>query len=129
MHASYTRLFADPDGVSRFEDLTMDLAPGFAVPPAEPLYAAPFLSLGQARWVGGTSDWKGEAAHPVPRRMLVIPILGAFEVTAGDGTTRRFKPGDVLLAEDTWGTGHASRLMKEGPSINLFIDIADAEIP
>ena len=58
MHASYTRLFADPDGVSRFEDLTMDLAPGFAVPPAEPLYAAPFLSLGQA---------PGLAAHPIGR--------------------------------------------------------------
>jgi hypothetical protein len=126
MRALYTRLFTDENGISRFEDLEMELLPGFAAPPAEPLHFADFVCLGQSRWVGGTSDWRGDAPHPVPRRMLVIPIHGEFDVTAGDGTTRRFKPGDVLIAEDTWGSGHSSQLIGEGESINLFIDLLDS---
>lgn len=56
--------------------------------------------------------------------MLIIPIQGAFEVTAGDGAVRQFKPGDVLVAEDTWGTGHASRMIGDTDSIALFIELA-----
>ena len=73
----------------------------------------------------GNSGWRGDAPHPVPRRMLVIPIQGEVEVTAGDGTTRRFKPGDVVIAEDTWGSGHATRITGDVDSINLFIELLD----
>ena len=125
MRASYTRLFPDQDGLSHFEELEMELLPGFAVPPATPLHFADFVRLGQSRWVGGHSGWRGDAPHPVPRRMLVIPIQGEVEVTAGDGTTRRFKPGDVVIAEDTWGSGHATRITGDVDSINLFIELLD----
>lgn len=125
MRASYTHLFPDQNGVSHFKELQVELVPGFAVPPAEPLHFAEFVRLGQCRWVGGASDWKGGAPHPVPRRMLVIPIQGEFEVTAGDGSARRFRPGDVLIAEDTWGSGHSTRMTSVEDSLNLFIELAD----
>ena len=32
-----------------------------------------------------------------------------MEVTCGSGDTRRFQPGDVLLAEDLTGQGHQTR--------------------
>jgi uncharacterized cupin superfamily protein len=58
--------------------------------------------------------------------MLVIPIQGEFEVTSGDGNTRRFKPGDVLIAEDAWGSGHSTQMAGEGESIALFIELSNA---
>jgi hypothetical protein len=38
----------------------------------------------------------------------MIGISGTVEVTA-TGESRVFGPGDVLLVEDTEGTGHSSR--------------------
>lgn len=125
MQASYTRVFPDGNGISHFEELTVELLPGFATPPAEPLHFAEFVHGGRCRWVGGAPDWNGDAPHPVPQRMLVIPVQGGFEVTAGDGITRQFKPGDVLIAEDTWGSGHATRLTGDVDTVNLFIELAD----
>jgi hypothetical protein len=125
MRASYTRLFPDQDGTSHFEELEMELLPGFAAPPAEPLHFSDFVRLGQSRWVGVRPDWRGDAPHPTPRRMLVIPIQGEFEVTAGDGSSRRFKPGDVLIAEDTWGSGHSTQVTSDADSIGLFIELLD----
>jgi hypothetical protein len=121
MKGKYTRIFADADGVSHFEDLEIELLPGFAVPPAEPLYSAEFVRLGQCRWVGGSTDWMGGTPHPNPRRMLVVVVSGKFEVTAGDGTVRSFKAGDVTICDDTWGTGYSSRIIED--SIGLFIDL------
>jgi hypothetical protein len=48
MEARYTRLYADAGGVSHFENLTIELLPGFAAPPAEPLHAATFLRTDQS---------------------------------------------------------------------------------
>ena len=126
MRASYTRLFPDQDGTSHFEDVEMELLPGFAAPPAEPLHFADFVRLGQSRWVGVSPGWRGDAPHPTPRRMPVIPLQGEFEVTAGDGTKRRFKPGDVMIAEDTWGSGHSTQVISDVDSIGLFIELVDA---
>lgn len=114
MRASYTRLFADATGVSHFEDLDVELLPGFAAPPAEPLHVAEFLSTAQCSWLGGTPAWKGDVPHSVPRRLLFVYLTGESEITAGDGTARRFGPASVLLAEDTWGTGHTTRIIAEG---------------
>jgi hypothetical protein len=57
--------------------------------------------------------------------MLVIPIRGEVEVTAGDGTTRRFSAGDVLVSEDTWGSGHVSRITSAEEGLSLFIELSD----
>ena len=123
MRAKYTRLFADEDGVSHFDDGEIELQPGFAVPPAAPLHFAPFMSLGKSSFVGGTADWRGDVPHPVPRRLLTVVLSGSVEVTAGDGTTRLFTAGDIIVGEDTWGTGHSSRIIDGG--VSLFIDISD----
>jgi hypothetical protein len=55
--------------------------------------------------------------------MLTIVLKGSFEITAGDGTVREFISGDIILGEDTWGTGHSTRVINEG--FSLFIDISD----
>jgi mannose-6-phosphate isomerase-like protein (cupin superfamily) len=50
------------------------------------------------------SDWH----HPTRRQYLIV-ISGSMEVTCGDGSSRQFQPGDVLLAEDMTGQGHQTR--------------------
>ena len=43
MQARYVRIYSDERGLSRFEDHSVALNCGFAVPPAEPLFAADFM--------------------------------------------------------------------------------------
>jgi hypothetical protein len=125
MRATYTRLFADESGVSHFEDLDVGLLSGFAVPPAEPLQLAQFMMTSQCSWVGGTPDWRGDVAHPAPRRDLFVILQGETETTAGDGTIRRFKPGSVIVLEDTWGSGHSSRATGADGFLSLVFVLPD----
>ena len=52
MRTSYARLFADENGVSHFQDVDIELIPGFAAPPAEPLHFAPLMSVEKCTLVG-----------------------------------------------------------------------------
>ena len=87
-----------------FEDV--DLIPGFAMPPAEPLHLARFAPAERCYWLGAPADWKGDAAHPTPRRQILVTVQGEYEVSAGDGTKRRFPVGSVCtslpLESNTW---------------------------
>jgi uncharacterized cupin superfamily protein len=38
-------------------------------------------------------------------------LEGRFRVTVGDGASREFVPGDLLLLEDTWGEGHVTHFL------------------
>ena len=50
------------------------------------------------------SDW-----HTAPRRQYIFILVGQMEIGIGDGTTRSFGPGDVVLADDLTGQGHTTR--------------------
>ena len=73
-----------------------------AAPPAPPFYAkgnaAPRMAFAgfDAHW--GAQDLK---AHPAPSAQYVVYLDGTMSITATDGTTRRFGPGEVLRVEDT----------------------------
>ena len=47
----------------------------------------------------------------------------AATVETGDGTVRRFGPGDVMLAEDTTGRGHITRVVGNQPRHYVFIPL------
>jgi hypothetical protein len=51
-----------------------------------------------------SSDW-----HTAPRRQYIFILGGQMEIGIGDGSTRRFGPGDVVLADDLTGQGHTTR--------------------
>lgn len=65
-------------------------------------------------------DW-----HCAPQRQLIVMLDGEIEIEVTSGETRRFKGGDVILVEDTTGTGHRSRSVIAGPRHSLFIPLAD----
>jgi len=121
MEVRYTKIFADDQGRSRFEDVALELSPGFAAPPAQPLHQAPFLAAEGTFWLGGTADWVGEVRHPAPARVVFVLVQGECEVTVSDGTVRRFAPGNVLLLEDTTGDGHSTRII--GPNTVIVLAV------
>lgn len=60
--------------------------------------------------------------HNAPRRQYMIYLTATVEIGLGDGTTHLMYPGDVLLAEDTTGRGHSSRVLKGGMCAVVRID-------
>ena len=52
--------------------------------------------------------------HNAPRRQYVLYLQCSVEIGLGDGSSLIMEPGDVLLAEDTTGRGHSSRVVKGG---------------
>jgi quercetin dioxygenase-like cupin family protein len=107
------RMYTGADGKSHLEELSLEAHPVLRKP-----QAAEHIVFAQQ--LGGTFiDW-----HPAPRRQYVILIAGELEIGLGDGTVRRFGPGDARLVEDTTGQGHTTRFLEPGPVITATIPLA-----
>jgi hypothetical protein len=113
-----TRVWADESGVSHFDDVDVPLAD-----------AGPIGSLSEP-WPGGGVVFRSNVPeydydwHQAPRRQLVVLLDGEIEIEVGDGETRRFKGGDVVLVEDTTGRGHRTRTVDGRPRRSLFVALA-----
>ena len=124
-HARYIRLYADEHGESHFADVEVGLEPGDFAPPAPPLHVAPLSPTMRCGFVCAPVDWDGSIPHPSPLRQLMCTLRGDYEVTASDGSVRRFPAGSLLLLEDTTGTGHRTRVV--GNEDVLLVAVALAE--
>jgi quercetin dioxygenase-like cupin family protein len=107
------RIYTGGDGQTHFEDLPL---PGHetqnvALPPGGNLV---FRSFPPDYF----SDW-----HTAPRRQYIFILSGEMEIGIGDGTTRRFGPGDVVLADDLTGKGHTTRSLGV-PRISATVAVA-----
>ncbi len=118
------RVYADAAGESHFEDLDVPAAPADFAPPAPPVQLSAVAPAGQYGFMGGPPGWDGDW-HPVPRRLLTVYLAGEVDVTVSDGETRRFRPGDVTLAEDTVGRGHRSRVLGDTDASLLLLLLPD----
>jgi len=107
------RIYTGSDGESHFEDLTLP-APGSNETPLQKATGATF----RRQPPGLFMDW-----HPAPRRQYIITLSGSAEIGLGDGTVRRFGPGDVLLAEDLTGKGHTTRVVGDEPRISMTVQL------
>jgi quercetin dioxygenase-like cupin family protein len=119
-----TRIWADEDGVSHFEDVEVELGTTDYAPPAPPFgVSAPFpaeramLFEFPAGWFG---DW-----HPSPRRQLYFNLGGQLEAEVADGETRRVGPGAIVLLEDLTGTGHVTRVVGDERSTGVFVQLSE----
>lgn len=63
--------------------------------------------------------------HPAPRRQFLVTLSGSWEIEASNGVKRIFKMGDVMLADDTTGEGHTSRVLGSEPHIFMTVPLAD----
>lgn len=66
-------------------------------------------------------DW-----HNAPQRQFIVLLDGEIEVEVTSGEKRRFTGGDVLLVEDTTGSGHRTRSVGGRLRRSIFIPLPDA---
>src|SRR6266545_2842200 len=114
--STYTRLHADANGESHFEDVESELTATDYAPPAPPLELSSFTAATQFGFMKAPAGWESDW-HPSTARNLFVVLTGEWEVTASDGETRCFGSGSVLLVEDTIGKGHTSRVVSEVDSV------------
>jgi hypothetical protein len=103
---TYPRLFCTPDGNSHWESVTVELRKINFAPPSAPTYigdnfpaSSAFFGGFEARW--GAHDLETRLYHPAPAAQFIVVLEGIFSITATDGETKRFRPGDVFRVEDT----------------------------
>jgi hypothetical protein len=120
----YTRVYADQEGVSHVEDLELELGETSYAPPALPMWASAFSPATEYHFLGVPQGYFGDW-HPAPRRQVLFMLRGQTESELGDGTRRRFVPGDILLLEDTWGKGHRSWVVGDEDVLVAVVALGD----
>ena len=112
------RVYAGSDGQSHFEELhpTFDLRND----QSETAELIPGSGIVIRRFEPTRSNpW-----HHAPGRYAVFTLSGAVDIEIGDGTVRRLGPGDILIAEDLTGQGHATREVGPEARISVFVPLA-----
>jgi quercetin dioxygenase-like cupin family protein len=72
----------------------------------------------------GFYDW-----HPAPTTQYVVTLAGTLEFETHSGEKFILKPGDILIAMDTTGSGHKWRLIDEQPWVRVYVAFqANAQI-
>jgi hypothetical protein len=111
-----TRIYTGPDNESHFEEKEIELKfdGDMEVSATEPAEGILFRRASASH----LNDF-----HPAPRRQYVITLSGQVEIETGDGTKRRFGSGDIMLAHDTTGRGHITRVVGDQPRLYVMIPL------
>ncbi len=105
----YLRLYADENGESHVEEMSVQYSPIDYAPPAPPFGVSERTEVTGSIHVRFPTGWTSEL-HPTPRRQLFVLLAGDFSGRASDGTLMSLAPGDVVLMEDTVGKGHTAEV-------------------
>jgi hypothetical protein len=110
------RLFTGADNESHFEEIDVELNVNgsMGVSELQPAHGIIFRRAPATHL---------STYHPAPQRQYVITLAGQVEIETGDGTIRRFGPGDVMLADDTTGHGHITRVVGGQPRHYVMIPL------
>jgi hypothetical protein len=112
------RLYTGSDQKSHFEDIEVKFGGDQQILTAE---ARPATSVALRCVLPGSVLER----HPAPRRQYVVTLSGSWEIEASAGLVRTFKAGDVMLADDTTGEGHISRVVGNKPHVFMTVPLAD----
>lgn len=121
---SVIRIWADEEGESHLEDVDLEFTEQDFVPPAPPvLITSPEAASGYvlARVAPG---WHGDW-HTTPIRELNVYVSGEGVIQASDGESRTLGPGTILLAEDTTGRGHVSKVTGPNEVFVVVVTLPD----
>jgi len=118
------RLWTGEGRNSHFEDGHIDLETGARGDLLSGKLGATSISFQETR-SGGTFAW-----HVAPVRQLVITLSGTLDFQTREGEHFILRPGDILLAEDTVGSGHSWRLTDGQPWRRAYVILAPgASVP
>ena len=109
------RLWSGIDGASLFEDGSVELNDAERGDFKSLLTNAASISFRETA-SGGSFQW-----HNAPTRQFVITLSGTLEFETRDTKKFIIYPGDILLAEDTVGSGHKWRLLDQNPWRRAYI--------
>jgi quercetin dioxygenase-like cupin family protein len=112
------RIWTGQDGNSYFEEGAIELAGGARGDMLSGKTSATIVSF-QETASGGTFAW-----HDAPARQFVITLSGTLDFQTRNGEHFMIRPGDILLAEDTTGTGHSWRLVDAEPWRRVYVILA-----
>lgn len=112
-----TRIYADAEGESHFEDVEISLSDAGEIGRLSQRFPATGIIF-RENDPDYDYDW-----HTAPRRQYIILLDGEIEIQVSDGETRRFRGGDVLLVEDTTGRGHRTRITNGQPRRSIFVTL------
>lgn len=112
------RIYTGSDRQSHFEDIELSFGGDRKIQTTTPQPAS--MAVFRLAPAESIVDW-----HPAPRRQYVVTLSGQWEIECGDGTVRRFSPGDVMLAEDLTGQGHISRVVGDEPHIFMTVPLTE----
>jgi quercetin dioxygenase-like cupin family protein len=118
------RLWTGQDGTSHVELGRLDLQAGRNDDLVSAAMSSSHVTVEETPG-GGTLAW-----HTAPVRQLVVTLTGTLAFSTRDGEEFTLHPGDVLLAEDTDGSGHQWRLEGTDPWRRMYVVLAPAaEVP
>ena len=118
------RLWTGADEASHVQIGRIDLQPGRNGDLVSAAMGASHVTV-EETVSGGTLAW-----HTAPVRQLVVTLAGTLVFSTRDGEDFSLHPGDVLLAEDTSGTGHQWRLEGTDPWRRIYVVLAEGvEVP
>jgi hypothetical protein len=110
-----TRIACMDDGASVFEDVEIELTHSGAIGNLSQPYPVSSVVFRETP-PEYDFDW-----HPAPHRQYIVLLDGEIEIESGMGDKRRFRGGDILLVEDTWGSGHRTRTTNGKLRRSIFI--------
>jgi quercetin dioxygenase-like cupin family protein len=118
------RLRTGDDGASHVQIGRLDMQPGRNADLVSAAMPTSHTTVEETAG-GGSLAW-----HTAPARQLVVTLAGTLVFSTRDGEVFTLRPGDVLLAEDTAGSGHQWRLEGSDPWRRMYVVLADgADVP
>ncbi len=112
------RIWTAEDGNSSFEEGQIDLAGGARGDILSGTVPATSISFRETK-SGGTFAW-----HDAPARQFVVTLSGTLDFVTRRGEHFTIRPGDILLAEDTAGSGHSWTLVDDQPWRRAYVILA-----
>ena len=109
------RIWSGVNGASQFEDGAIELEGAERGDFKSLLTNASSISFRETA-SGGSYQW-----HNAPTRQIVITLSGTLEFETQDAQKFIIYPGDILLAEDTNGSGHKWRILDQHPWRRAYI--------
>jgi hypothetical protein len=106
----YLRIWADENGDTHLEDITLDRVVNPAEHGVAELWVSPASIVDRVQFLDVQAIDQMPAAHRAPRRQFVVFLDGWVRISTSDGDARTLPAGSVVLAEDVHGKGHVTEL-------------------
>ena len=120
----FPRLYADLNGSSRFDWVSIPVTLQNFAPPASAFSVSPLTPATQAGFLHLPVGWIGEM-HPSPIRMWIFVLQGEMHFEASNGDSHRLAPGSAVLLEDTVGMGHFSKVVGNSPALLAVVRLPE----